>query len=172
VRRSHLDALEVAGQAARIGWVTERRAALLRECVFCEIVSGELAADYVYEDDRTVAFMDINPATHGHLLVVPRNHVSDVMSAERVDWLAVADTARRMAGWVTGAFKAHGVDLLQCNTDGTVGHQTVFHLHLHVLPRYEQDQLGAWWAQATTDPSEVTEAARQLVEYGRRAPLR
>jgi histidine triad (HIT) family protein len=172
VRRSHLDALEVAGQTARIGWVTERRAALLQECVFCEIVSGELAADYVYEDDRTVAFMDINPATHGHLLVVPRNHVSDVMSAEREDWLAVADTARRMAGWVTGAFKAHGVDLLQCNTDGTVGHQTVFHLHLHVLPRYEQDQLGAWWAQATTDPSEVTEAARQLVEYGRRAPLR
>jgi histidine triad (HIT) family protein len=172
VRRSHLDALEVAGQTARIGWVTERRAALLQECVFCEIVSGELAADYVYEDDRTVAFMDINPATHGHLLVVPRNHVSDVMSAEREDWLAVADTARRMAGWVTGAFKAHGVDLLQCNTDGTVGHQTVFHLHLHVLPRYEQDQLGAWWAQATTDPSEVTEAARQLVEYGRRAPRR
>jgi histidine triad (HIT) family protein len=145
---------------------------LPRECVFCEIVSGELAADYVYEDDRTVVFMDINPATHGHLLVLPRNHVSDVMSAERADWLAVADTARRMAGWVTGAFKAHGVDLLQCNTDGTVGHQTVFHLHLHVLPRYEQDQLGAWWAQATTDPSEVTEAARQLVEYGRRAPLR
>jgi histidine triad (HIT) family protein len=145
---------------------------LPRECVFCEIVSGELAADHVYEDDRTVAFMDINPATHGHLLVVSRNHVSDVMSAERADWLAVADTARRMAGWVTGAFKAHGVDLLQCNTDGTVGHQTVFHLHLHVLPRYEQDQLGAWWAQATTDPSEVTEAARQLVEYGRRAPLR
>jgi histidine triad (HIT) family protein len=145
---------------------------LPRECVFCEIVSGELAADYVYEDDRTVAFMDINPATHGHLLVLPRHHVSDVMAAERADWLAVADTARRMAGWVTGAFKAHGVDLLQCNTDGTVGHQTVFHLHLHVLPRYEQDQLGAWWAQATTDPSEVTEAARQLVEYGRRAPLR
>jgi histidine triad (HIT) family protein len=172
VRRSHLDALEVAGQTARIGWVTERRAALLRECVFCEIVSGELAADYVYEDDRTVAFMDINPATHGHLLVVPRNHVSDVMSAERVDWLAVADTARRMAGWVTGAFKAHGVDLLQCNTDGTVGHQTVFHLHLHVLPRYEQDQLGAWWTPETTDPSEVTEAARQVVEYGRRAPRR
>ena len=152
--------------------MTERRAALLRECVFCEIVSGELAADYVYEDDRTVAFMDINPATDGHLLVVPRNHVSDVMSAEREDWLAVADTARRMAGWVSGAFKAHGVDLLQCNTDGTVGHQTVFHLHLHVLPRYEQDQLGAWWTQETTDPSEVTEAARQLVEYGRRVPRR
>jgi histidine triad (HIT) family protein len=77
-----------------------------------------------------------------------------------------------MASWVTGGLKAHGVDLLQCNTDGTVGHQTVFHLHLHVLPRYEQDDLGAWWTQETTDPSEVTEAARQLVDYGRRAAQR
>jgi histidine triad (HIT) family protein len=154
-----------------VGWADEE-GCMLRECVFCEIVSGELPADYVYEDDRTVAFMDINPATYGHLLVVPRTHVSDVISAEREDWLAVADTARRMASWVTGALKAHGVDLLQCNTDGTVGHQTVFHLHLHVLPRYEQDALGAWWTQETTDPSEVTEAARQLVDYGRRVGQR
>jgi len=138
------------------------------ECVFCQILSGELAADYVYEDDRTVAFMDINPATRGHLLVVPRTHVSDVVSADEEDWLAMAATARRMAGWVTETFKAGGVDLLQASSDGTVGNQTVFHLHLHVLPRYEDDQLGSWWLQETADPSEITEAARQLVEHGRR----
>jgi histidine triad (HIT) family protein len=138
------------------------------ECVFCQILSGELAADYVYEGDRTVAFMDINPATRGHLLVVPRTHVGDVMSADEEDWLAVAATGRRMAGWVTGTFKAGGVDLLQVNSDGTVGNQTVYHLHLHVLPRYEDDRLGSWWMPETADPSEITEAARQLVEYGRR----
>jgi histidine triad (HIT) family protein len=138
------------------------------ECVVCQIVSGELAADYVYEDDRTVAFMDINPATRGHLLVAPRVHVTDVVAAEEDDWLAVAATARRMAGWVTGAFKAGGVDLLQANSNGMVASQTLFHLHLHVLPRYEDDRLGPWWTQQTADPSETTEAARQLVEYGRR----
>jgi histidine triad (HIT) family protein len=138
------------------------------ECVFCQIVSGELAADHVYEDDRTVAFMDINPATLGHLLVVPRVHVTDIMSIDLEDWLALAATARRMAGWVVGTFKAGGVDLLQANSDGTVGNQTVFHLHVHVLPRYEDDRLGSWWLPQTAEPSEITEAARQLVEYGRR----
>ncbi len=138
------------------------------DCTFCQIVSGELPADYVDEDDRTVAFMDINPATHGHLLVVPRSHVTDVMSAPEEDWLAVAVTARRMARWTIGAFKAGGVDLVQANSDGACGAQTIFHLHVHVVPRYHDDRLGQWWRQETADPSEITEAARALVDFGRR----
>ena len=67
------------------------------DCTFCQIVSGELPADLVDEDDRTVAFMDMNPATLGHLLVVPRRHVTDLLSTSAEDWLAVAATARRMA---------------------------------------------------------------------------
>ncbi|HEV2825761.1 MAG TPA: HIT domain-containing protein, partial [Actinomycetota bacterium] len=97
------------------------------DCTFCQIVSGELPADLVDEDERTVAFMDISPATLGHVLVVPRRHVSDVMSADAGDWLAVAAMARRMARWVVGAFRAGGVDLVQANSDGSVGNQTVFH---------------------------------------------
>ncbi len=139
------------------------------DCTFCQIVSGELPADYVDEDDRTVAFMDINPATLGHLLVVPRKHARDVMAAGPDDWLAVAATAQRMARWVVGAFGAGGVDLVQANSNGLVGAQTVFHLHVHVLPRYPDDTLGPWWTQQTTDPAEITEAARKLIEYGRRS---
>lgn len=137
------------------------------ECTFCQIVAGELPADYVYEDQRTVAFMDYNPATEGHLLVVPRTHVVDVMSATPEDWTAVALTARKMAQWVRGGLGAGGVDLVQANSDGTVGAQSVFHLHVHVLPRYPGDRLGAWWKQQTADPNEVTRVARKLVEYGR-----
>ncbi len=141
------------------------------DCTFCQIVSGELPADHVYQDDRTIAFMDMNPATYGHLLVVSRTHSPDVMSASSEDWLAVAATARRMARWVTGAFKAGGVDLVQANSsDEEVGAQTVFHLHVHVLPRYDDDPLGQWWSQQTTDPSEIVEAARQLVDFGRSDP--
>jgi histidine triad (HIT) family protein len=140
------------------------------DCTFCQIVSGELPADLVNEDERTVAFMDISPATLGHVLVVPRRHVSDVMSADAGDWLAVAAMARRMARWVVGAFRAGGVDLVQANSDGSVGNQTVFHLHVHVLPRYHDDQLGSWWSPQTADPAEITEAARRLVEFGRNDP--
>lgn len=139
------------------------------ECTFCEILSGELPAEYVYEDDRSVAFMDINPATPGHLLVVPRLHVPDVMSAAAEDWVAVCLTAQRMARWVVGALGARGVDILQANSDGTVGAQTVFHLHVHVLPRYPGDPLGVWWRQQTAHPAEVAEAARRLREYSRRS---
>lgn len=138
------------------------------DCVFCQIVSGELPAEHVYQDDRTIAFLDLNPATRGHLLVVPRVHVADVASASLEDWLAVAATARRMARWVTGAFKAAGVDLLQVNSsDESADAQTVFHLHVHVLPRYHDDGLSAWWSPQTADPAEVAEAARQLVDFGR-----
>jgi histidine triad (HIT) family protein len=139
------------------------------DCTFCQIVSGELPADYVHEDERTVAFMDINPATPGHLLVVSRRHVPDMMSAAEEDWLAVAATARRMARLATEAFKSGGVDLVQANSDGITGSQTIFHLHVHVVPRYHDDQLGQWWKPETADPAEVTEAARTLIEHGRRA---
>ena len=140
------------------------------DCTFCQIVSGELPADLVDEDERTVAFMDISPATLGHVLVVPRRHVADVLSADPGDWLAVAAMARRMARWAVGAFGAGGVDLVQANSDGSVGNQTVFHLHVHVLPRYHDDQLGSWWSPQTADPAEITEAARRLVEFGRHDP--
>src|SRR6266508_1680504 len=119
------------------------------DCTFCQIVSGELPADYVDEDEHTVAFMDINPATPGHLLVVSRTHVPDLMSASEEDWLAVAATARRMARLATGAFKAGGVDLVQANSDGMAGAQTIFHLHVHVVPRHhhhdrERERPPAW----------------------------
>jgi histidine triad (HIT) family protein len=138
------------------------------ECTFCSIASGELPADLVDEDERTVVFMDLNPATTGHMLVVPRRHVPDVVSADPDEWLAVAAMARRMAAWATGALEAPGVDLVQANSDGSVGAQTVFHLHVHVLPRYKDDPLGPWWTPVTADSREITRTAERLIAYGRR----
>ncbi len=138
------------------------------ECTFCSIASGELPADLVDEDERTVVFMDLNPATTGHMLVIPRRHVPDVVSADPDEWLAVAAMARRTAAWATGALEAPGVDLVQANSDGSVGAQTVFHLHVHVLPRYKDDPLGPWWTPVTADPHEITRTAERLIAYGRR----
>jgi histidine triad (HIT) family protein len=133
---------------------------LLRECVFCEIVSGELAADYVYEDDRTVAFMDINPATRGHLLVVPREHATDVLEIGDEDLAACAAAAKELAALVKERLHADGVNLI--NSCGREAWQTVFHFHLHVIPRYVRDPLRLPWTPAPGDRDEIAEAAAAL----------
>ena len=138
------------------------------DCTFCQIVSGELPADLVHEDERTVAFMDINPATLGHVLVVPRRHVTDLMSADAADWLALAATARRMARWVVGAFNAGGVDLVQANSDGMAGSQTIFHLHVHVVPRWNGDtNFMPVLADIKVLPEHLLESRRKLAEAWR-----
>ncbi len=108
-------------------------------CVFCDIVAGRAPASIVHEDDRTVAFMDIFPLTRGHALVVPRAHCRDLLDAPVDDLLAVTRSAQAVARAAVEAFGADGVNLLQAT--GAVAFQTVFHLHLHVLPRYTGDGL-------------------------------
>ena len=101
------------------------------DCLFCKIVAGELPATIVAEDDRTVAFMDINPATRGHALVVPRAHAVDLLSVAEDDLAACAAAAKRLAARAKDALGADGVNLL--NSCGAAAWQTVFHVHLHVL---------------------------------------
>ena len=104
------------------------------DCLFCKIVAGELPATRVREDERTVAFMDINPATRGHLLVVPREHARDLLELPGEDLAACAAAAQELAARVSERLGADGVNLL--NSCGRVAWQTVFHFHLHVIPRY------------------------------------
>src|SRR5437879_543132 len=98
-------------------------------CLFCKIVAGEIPSTRVDEDDRTVAFMDINPATRGHLLVVPKNHVVDLLEVDAEDLAATVLAAQRMAKRVSERLKPDGVNLL--NSCGGAAWQTVFHLHMH-----------------------------------------
>src|SRR4029453_6809636 len=99
--------LPVTGIRVRSGpWPPSVGGNMQADCTFCQIVSGELPADLVDEDERTVAFMDISPATLGHLLVVPRRHVGDVMAADPGDWLAGGAMGRGLARGVGGAWWA------------------------------------------------------------------
>jgi len=104
------------------------------ECVFCGIVAGTVPSAAVLEDEATVAFMDTDPGADGHLLVVPRRHSADLFTISAEDLTATTLAARRIAGGVRAAFGAEGVNLLNCS--GTAAWQTVFHFHLHVIPRY------------------------------------
>jgi histidine triad (HIT) family protein len=111
----------------------------------------------VDEDDRTVAFMDINPATRGHLLVVPREHAVDLLEVPDEDLEACAHMSRRLASRVKERLGADGVNLL--NSCGGAAWQTVFHFHVHVIPRYDGDPLRLPWTPAPGDRDEIAAAA-------------
>jgi histidine triad (HIT) family protein len=129
-------------------------------CIFCKIVAGELPATVVVEDELTVAFMDINPATRGHTLVVPRRHARDLLSIDPDDLCATAVAAQRLAGRMSERLGAAGVNVL--NSCGAAAWQTVFHFHLHVIPRYADDPLRLPWAPAAGDTDEIAAAAQEL----------
>ena len=134
------------------------------DCIFCSIVAGQAPARRIHEDERTVAFMDINPATWGHALVVPRAHAVDLHDIDRSDLAACAASAQLVAERAVERLGADGVNLLQCS--GTAAWQTVFHFHLHVVPRYAgdptRDALQLPWVPAPGDPDRIAEAASRL----------
>jgi histidine triad (HIT) family protein len=130
------------------------------DCLFCKIVAGEIPATRVAEDDRTIAFMDINPATRGHVLVVPREHANDLLAIDPEDLAAVAKTAQRVAATMPDRLGADGVNLL--NSCGREAWQTVFHFHMHVIPRYAADPLRLPWMPEPGDRDEIAAAARDL----------
>lgn len=116
------------------------------QCVFCGIVAGEVPSTKVAEDDTTYAFMDINPASDGHLLVIPKRHSTDLFDIPAGDLTAVTLAAQRVAKAAVKEFGAGGVNLLNCC--GATAWQSVFHFHMHVIPRYSdkvKDRLKLPW---------------------------
>ena len=130
------------------------------DCIFCKILAGELPGTIVDEDERTVAFMDIAPATRGHALVVPRAHAVDLMAVSDEDLAAVALAARRLAARMRERLGADGINLL--NSCGASAWQTVFHFHVHVIPRYADDPLRLPWTPTPGDPEQIAAAAQEL----------
>ena len=130
------------------------------DCLFCKIIAGELPAQIVDEDARTMAFMDINPATRGHALVVPRAHSEDLYELPAEDVTATALAAQRLAQRARDALGADGVNLL--NSCRPAAWQTVFHFHVHVIPRYADDPLRLPWVPGPGDAGEIAASAELL----------
>ncbi len=130
------------------------------DCIFCRIVAGELPSTRVDEDERTVAFLDIAPATHGHTLVIPRAHARDLLEVAPEDLAACAATAQRVAARMGERLGAAGVNLL--NSCGAAAWQTVFHFHVHVIPRYADDPLRLPWVPEPADGDELAAAGAAL----------
>jgi histidine triad (HIT) family protein len=130
------------------------------DCIFCKIVAGELPATIISEDELTVSFMDIAPATRGHALVIPRKHANDLLSIAAEDLRAVAVAAQGLAVRAKQRLGADGVNLL--NSCGAAAWQTVFHFHVHVIPRYEGDPLRLPWIPTQGNQQEIAAAAQEL----------
>ena len=108
-------------------------------CVFCDIVRGEAPASKVFEDEHTLAFMDLRQFHPGHVLVIPKRHLPDVRHLDDALGSALMQTVVRVTRAVSAAFPSGGMNLW--HSIGAAGGQEVFHLHLHVLPRFENDGL-------------------------------
>jgi len=125
------------------------------QCVFCEILRGDSPATFVHQDDTVVAFMDIQPITHGHILVVPREHAVLMSDLNETAAMRTFRVARNLSAAVRETLGAGGVNLFVA--DGEVAFQDVPHFHVHVIPRYPNDGFGLTFPRNYTEPRSRTE---------------
>jgi histidine triad (HIT) family protein len=134
------------------------------DCIFCAIVAGDAPAEIVDSDEHTVTMMDINPATKGHALVIPRAHTEDLLSISERDLCHTATAAQRIAKRMEEKLQPDGFNLI--NACRVAAWQTVFHFHIHVVPRYEDDPLELPWTPHAGDMDEIAKIAATIRNGG------
>jgi histidine triad (HIT) family protein len=130
------------------------------DCIFCAIAAGDAPAEIVDSDESTVAFMDINPATRGHALVIPRTHSADLMEIDDEDLERTNLAGRRLARRMDETLAPAGFNVI--NACRPAAWQTVFHFHLHVIPRYEDDPLKLPWIPRGADMAAIARVAAEI----------
>jgi len=133
----------------------------MEKTLFTQIINGEIPCFKVYEDAETFAFLDINPINPGHTLVVPKTQVADALTAPEADWLAVMKTTHHLAPLIKKATEADGLNIL--TNSGTASGQEVFHLHVHIIPRYENDQRASRWQHSSYPPGEAEAVLKKIL---------
>lgn len=114
----------------------------MNDCIFCKIINGELPSYKVYEDEHTLAFLDINPVNPGHTLVVPKKHFADIEAASEEALIQIIQTVKKVGASLKKNLGTAGYNI-QVNNDPTAG-QIVPHLHFHLVPRLANDGLKLW----------------------------
>lgn len=127
-------------------------------CIFCKIAAGEIPSYTVYEDEDFRAFLDLSPTNYGHTLLIPKNHFKDIFAIDDAVAAKVLPLAKKIASAMKEALHCDGVNILQNN--GEVAGQTMFHFHVHLIPRYEGDR-----TKIIFDPNELKqEDANKILE--------
>ena len=130
------------------------------DCIFCKIIAGDIPSFKLYEDDNSFAFMDINPASEGHALVIPKEHAANVYAVSDEAIAATVTTAKKIATAIDKTLNPQGLNLVQCN--GPAAAQSVMHFHMHVLPRSKGDELTLNWGIVPGDMDAIGELAARI----------
>jgi len=128
----------------------------MENCIFCKIANGAIPAATLYEDDKFRVILDLGPASKGHALILPKEHYADIYEIPEELAGEVYKLAAKMAKKMTAALGCDGFNIVQNNKE--VAGQTVFHFHMHLIPRYENDQVGLTWK-----PGKLTDEVKQEI---------
>lgn len=138
-------------------------------CIFCQIVAGEIPAHRVYEDEKVLVFMDLFPAHAGHTLIIPRAHSESLFETTSQDLQAVIAASKPLADALRQVFRPDGIAVMQLN--GAAAGQTVFHYHMHLIPRNDGEPFGMHGKQRGDD-QELSRQAAELAEAFQSSPSR
>ena len=130
------------------------------DCIFCKIAAGDIPSNTVYEDERFRVILDLNPASKGHALILPKNHADDLFDLSEEDRAAVLSVAAKVAGAMKKALSCSGINIVQNN--GESAGQTVKHFHLHIIPRYDGDSAMVLWNPGKSEPDEQAKIAEAI----------
>ena len=133
---------------------------MMADCVFCKIVAKQIPATVVHEDEHTLAFMDIGQVNPGHVLVAVKKHAENIFALDEAQAAAVFRSAAKVARAIRGAFDPQGLSVYQAN--GAAAGQTVLHLHIHLVPRYEGDGMALTWPVKNPPREKLTEYAEKI----------
>lgn len=132
----------------------------MSECIFCRIAAKEVPSSVVYEDEHTLAFMDIGQVNPGHVLVAVKRHADNIFALDETQAAAVFRAAARVARAIRDAFEPQGLSVYQAN--GRAAGQTVFHLHLHLVPRHDDDGMALTWPVKNPPREKLAEYAQRI----------
>ena len=131
-------------------------------CIFCKIVAGEIPSRKLYEDENYIVILDLGPAARGHALVIPKEHYKDLYELPEEKCGEVLMLSKKMAAHMTEKLKCDGFNLVQNN--GEAAGQTVHHFHMHLIPRYDYEEVKNWWTPGNPTPEELVEVKRVITE--------
>ena len=129
-------------------------------CIFCKIISGDIPSTTLYEDELFKVILDIRPATRGHVLLLPKEHAADIYELPEETAAKAMILAKKLMTEYAQVLGAEGYNLVQNN--GVVAGQTVFHFHMHLIPRYKKDKMGGLWKEGKLTEEERAELAEKL----------
>ena len=130
------------------------------DCIFCKIANGEIPSNTVYEDEQYRAILDLSPAAKGHTLLLPKEHFDDLFGADEATLSTALKAVQKIGAGMQKALKCDGINIVQNN--GAAAGQTVRHLHIHLVPRFEGDGHMVTWKQNESDPEEQKRLAAEI----------